>query len=183
MKNKAEIINRIIQENNYTDYLELGYHDGENFNKIECENKISVDINGKADFNDGDLAFFEQNENTFDCVFIDSLHECEHVRKVISESLKCLSEDGVIILHDTIPHSKEMQEVPRNTKEWTGNVYKAVVGFRMKYPNIKLETYRSDYGLSVLYPNGKKVKSHFEKIELSYEEFKSNEVELINIVD
>lgn len=183
MENKSEIINRLIKENNFDSYLELGFQDGENFNLIDCENKMSVDVNGKADFNDGDLAFFEQNKNTFDCVFIDSLHECKHVRKVISESLKCLSENGVIILHDTIPHSKEMQEVPRNTKEWTGDVWRAVVGFIESYPDVNVVTYRADYGLTVIYPKGKKIRKHFENIEMTYEEFKANEIELLNIID
>src|SRR5690606_11818048 len=112
MEDKSVIINLIIANTESTSYLELGFQDGANFNKIECENKTSVDINGKANFNDGDLAFFESNEKQFDCVFIDSLHEAEHVRKVISESLKVLTKDGCIILHDTIPHNKEMQGVP-----------------------------------------------------------------------
>lgn len=95
MKNKEDYINGIIKENNYKYYLELGFQDGENFNKIICDNKTSVDVNGKADFNDGDLNFFKQNEDEFDCVFIDSKHEAEHVRKAIIESLKVVTKNGL----------------------------------------------------------------------------------------
>lgn len=180
---KAEIINRIIKEVDAKTFLEIGYGQGENFDKIKAKTKVSVDVNGKADFNDGDLDFFKQNEDTFDCIFIDSEHKSEHVRKVITEAMKCLSEDGCIILHDTIPHSKAMAAVPRKQKEWTGDVWKAAVGFHKKYPDVKFETYRADYGLTVIYPEGKKVKAHFEKIDLSYEDFKKDEVSLLNIVE
>lgn len=183
---KHEIINRIITETEAKSYLEIGFADGFNFNKItNSVTKVGVDPNAKANGKDifklNSDNFFQSQDSEYDVVFIDGLHYADQVRKDIINAMKCNAK--AIIIHDTIPHSKEMQEVPRNTKEWTGDVYKAVVGFRMKYPDIKLETYRSDYGLSVLYPNGKKVKSHFEKIELSYEDFKENEVYLLNIID
>lgn len=183
MTNKEDYINGIIDENNYKNYLELGFQDGANFNKIECENKTSVDVNGKADFNDGDLDFFDNNDKDFDCVFIDSLHEAEHVRKVIIESLKVLTKDGCIILHDTCPPSEKHQIIPRQQKQFCGNVWKAAVGFIENYPDVIVETYRSDWGLTCLYPEGKKVRKHFEDKEMTYEDFKSNEVELLNIVD
>lgn len=180
---KENQINKIIKDNRYAEYLELGYQNGENFNKIECENKQSVDVNGKADFNDGDLKFFEQNEKVFDCIFVDSLHESEHVRKVISESLKCLSEKGCIVLHDVLPPTLESQLLPRVQKVFCGDVWRAAVGFVQNYPDVKVETYRADFGLTVIYPNGKKVKKHFENKEMTFEEFKANEFELLNIID
>lgn len=183
MTPKKNHINDIIKENNYTDYLELGFQDGLNFNFIDCKNKTSVDINGKADFNDGDLVFFEQNKKEFDCIFIDSLHEAVHVRKVIIESLKCLTQNGCIVLHDVCPPDEKSQLVPREQKVFCGNVWRAVVGFIESYPDVNVITYRSDYGLTVIYPEGKKVRKHFENMEMTFEEFKKNEVELLNIID
>src|SRR5699024_3502108 len=162
MEDKSVIINRRIKETESTSYLELGYGTGHNFKQIECDNKTSVDVNGKANFNDGDLAFFELNEKQFDCVFIDSKHEAEHVRKVISESLKVLSKGGCIILHDSLPPSEAHQIVPRQQKQWCGDCWRSAVGFIESYPDVRVETYRSDYGLTVLYPEGKKVRKHFE---------------------
>lgn len=180
MTNKSDIINELIKENNVTKYLELGFGDGANFKRINAKEKTSVDINGKADFNDGDLDFLKVNNIDYECVFIDSEHIASHVRKVLIEVLKMSPK--LIILHDTLPKSKAMQEVPRNTKEWTGDVWRAVVGFKQSYPEVKLETYRADYGLSVIYPEGKKVKKNFENKEMSFGDFKSNEVELLNII-
>lgn len=188
---KHEIINRIIQEVGATSYLEIGFADGFNFNKIECESKTGTDINfceetqreyfshnmnGQSSDN-----FFNSVDQNFDVVFIDGLHHADQVRKDIINALKCNTK--AIILHDTIPNTKIMQEVPRNTRQWTGDCWRAVVGFTQSYPDVKLETYRSDFGLTVIYPEGKKVRKHFEDLEMTYEEFKENEIELLNIVD
>lgn len=181
MEDKAVIINRLIKEVEGKSYLELGYGNGHNFNKIECENKTSVDINGKADFKGTTDEFFEQNEKDFDVVFIDSDHTAEQVRKDISNALKCSPK--VVILHDTLPPDEAHQIVPRQQKQWCGDVWRAVVGFHKEYPDVKFETYKSDYGLTCIYPEGKKVRKHFEDTETSWEYFKKNAKKFLNIVD
>lgn len=182
---KHEIINRIIQEVEGKSYLEIGYGNGDNYGLIYCENKVAIDPNttatGKDIFKFDSDNFFRSQESEYDVVFIDGDHTCNQVRKDITNALKCNAK--AIIIHDTIPHSKEMQEVPRIQKEWTGNVWRTVVGFIESYPDIKIETYRSDYGLTIIYPNGKKTRKHFENKEMTFEEFKENEVELLNIID
>jgi len=188
MKNKAEIINRIVQEVGAISYLEIGYGNGANFDKIECEVKLSIDPEAKPTgklqgvlYRKTSDEFFGINEDDIDCVFIDGLHHCDQVRKDIINALKCNAK--AIILHDTIPTTEAHQIVPRKQLSWTGDCWRAVVGFKQSYPDVKLETYRSDYGLSVLYPEGKKVKKHFENKEMTYDEFKENEVTLLNIID
>src|SRR5699024_11032516 len=136
-EDKSVIINRIIADTESTSYLELGYGNGHNFNKIECENKTSVDINGKADFKGTTDEFFEQNEKDFDVVFIDSDHTAEQVRKDISNALKCSPK--VVILHDTLPPDEAHQIVPRQQKQWCGDVWRAVVGFIESYPDVRVE--------------------------------------------
>lgn len=183
MKAKHEIINEIIEREGYKYYLEVGYELGNNFKEIKCKDKLSVDTNGKADITAKSDDFFKDNDKTFDVVFIDALHHADQVRKDIINSMKCLSEDGVIILHDVLPSSKEMQEVPRVQKEWTGDCWRAAIGFHKEYPKVKFETRRADYGITCIYPNGKKYRKHFEDTEITYEEFKANEDEFLNIVD
>lgn len=182
---KSEIINRIIAETGSESYLEIGYGNGYNFKQIKCKSKLSCDPdtkNHEALKMTSDEFFEAHKDNVFECVFIDGLHHADQVRKDIINSMKCNAK--AIILHDTIPPTQAHQIVPRKQTSWTGDVYKAAVGFRMKYPDIKMETYRSDYGITVLYPEGKKVRSHFEKeCKLTYEEFKENEVELLRIID
>lgn len=182
---KHEIINRVIKELEAESYLEIGYGDGSNFKLIECESKDSVDPALKEHTEnlfplDSDT-FFEGSHFEWDVVFIDGNHESGQVRKDITNAMKCNAK--AIIIHDTIPHSKEMQEVPRVQKEWTGDVWRAVVGFIEKHPDVRVETYRSDYGLSVIYPNSVKTRKYFENLKMTYEEFKVNEIELLKIID
>lgn len=181
MKKKEDLINNIIKEVGATSYLEIGYGNGYNFNKIVCKDKRSVDINGKADFYATSDDFFNVETRDIDCIFIDGLHHADQVRKDIINSLKC--NPKVIILHDTIPPSEEHQIVPRKQTSWTGDVWRAAIGFHTEYPEVRFETYRADYGLTCIYPEGKKVRKHFENMDLSYKEFKNNEVEFLNIID
>jgi len=186
MKNKAEIINRIIQEVGGENYAEIGYGDGANFKQIKSHYKASCDPNYKGNdhaCHKGDSdSFFEANKETqIDVIFIDGLHHADQVRKDIINALKCNAK--AIILHDTIPPTEAHQIVPRKQTSWTGDCWRAVVGFKQSYPDVKLETYRSDYGLTVIFPEGKKVKKHFENKEMTYDEFKENEVKLLNIID
>lgn len=183
MKNKAEYINELIKENECESYLEIGFGKGVNFKKIICKDKTSVDIKGSSTFKGTSDDFFKGNEDTFDVIFVDGLHHADQVRKDIVNSMKCLSDEGIIILHDTLPKNKSMQEVPQKQKVWTGDCWRAAVGFHNEYPKVKFETYRADYGLTVIYPDGKKYRKHFEDKEMSYEQFKDDASELLNIVD
>lgn len=182
---KHHIINDVIKELDAKTYLEIGFYDGANFDKIECDVKLSIDpnINSKDPrvLKESSDDFFEHNNLEIDIIFIDGNHESGQVRKDISNAMKCNAK--AIIIHDTIPHSKEMQEVPRIQKEWTGDVWRAVVGFIEKHPEVKAETYRLDYGVTVIYPEGAKTRKYFENLKMTYEEFKDNEVNLLNIID
>lgn len=183
MKAKHDIINKIIKDNNYENYLEIGFGAGHNFNKIECLKKDAVDPNSDKCVKLTSDEFFAQNEKMYSVIFIDGDHTKEQARKDIINAMKCLREDGCIILHDVLPKNEAMQEVPRKQKEWCGTVWRSAVGFHASYPDVRFETYRSDYGLTVIYPQGKKVRKHFENMEITYEDFKANEVELLNIID
>lgn len=190
---KSVIINGIIKETKSESYLEIGYGNGHNFKRIECSKKSTcdpetVEMDVKDDkgnviktFKPNSDEYFSLVKDNFDCIFIDGLHHADQVRKDIINSLKL--NPNVIILHDTLPKNKLMAEVPRKQLSWTGDVWRAVVGFHENYPDVKIETYRADYGLTCIYPEGKKVKKHFEEMEMTYEDFKANEVELLNILD
>lgn len=181
---KSVIINKIIESVKAESYLEVGYGNGHNFKQIKCRTKLSCDPETKSNEAlkvTSDEFFNIHKDNVFECVFIDGLHHSDQVRKDIINAMKCNAK--AIILHDTIPPSENHQIVPRKQTSWTGDVWRSVVGFKQSYPDVKIETYRADYGLTVIYPEGKKVKKHFENKDMSYSEFKANEIELLNIID
>lgn len=185
---KEEIINDLIRENGYTKYLEIGYGHGTNFNAIKCDHKVAVDPEPAVPDHDGCIIttsdkFFKTNEQIFDLIFVDGLHHADQVRKDIINASKHLSKVGMIVLHDMCPTNKEMQEVPRTVKHWTGDCWRAMVGFRKKYPDVLSWVHDHDYGVGVIVPNGRKFAGKFEDTETSYDEFNKDRVTLLGIVN
>ena len=180
---KAELINQVIKERGYKSYLEIGTQSGVNFRDVKCGEKLGVDPDPLATGLDMTSdEFFAQTENTYDIIFIDGLHEAEQVVRDMHNSLRVLNAGGCIVLHDTIPQSEAMQLVPRQQRVWTGDVYKAVVGFLKNNPQVDYYTHRADWGLTFIFPTGEIINT-FEVSDISYQEFKQNEVKLLNIID
>lgn len=168
---KEQIINSLIKDSGYSSYLEIGYGDGHCFKQINCDDKVSVDpASSGASFKGTSDEFFGQNDRKWDVIFIDGLHEAAQVRKDIVNAAKCLTDHGAIILHDIAPETEAMQVVPRQQREWTGDVWRAWDGFRKKYPDVRTEEHPVKYGLGVIFPEGKKVKAHFEDMETAWHE-------------
>ena len=63
-------------------------------------------------------------------VFIDGLHTYEQVKKDIINSLDCLKENGVVLVHDCMPDCMSKQAVPRYRMTWNGDVWRAIVDLR-----------------------------------------------------
>lgn len=97
-------------------YLELGVSQGLNIDKItKCNTRcIGVDIKDERIHFDGfefilkstDDFFIDFNEKP-DVIFIDADHHFEQVKIDFENSLNCLSEHGIIFLHDTDPSRHE----------------------------------------------------------------------------
>lgn len=136
----TQVINYVISKYNLQSYLELGTHRPEaNFNLIRCRYKISVDpstVFGQPSFVGTSDEFFEQNKQTFDCIFIDGLHHADQVQKDFANSLNCLNEGGIILIHDTNPQDEKYTPVPRNGLKgrWNGDVWKFVADDLWKHP-------------------------------------------------
>lgn len=185
---KDRIIQGLIDKHRFRMYLEIGYGHGTNFNLIKCEHKVAVDPEPAVPDHDGCIIttsdkFFKSNTLTWDLIFIDGLHHADQVRKDIINASKHLSEGGIIVLHDMLPTNKEMQEVPRTVKQWTGDCWRAMVGFRKKYPDALSWVHDHDYGVGVIVPNGRNFSGKFEDTETSYESFMADRCTLLGIVN
>ena len=108
---RYDLINKLIKENNFKDYLEIGVCDPRTcFDIVECENKDSVDPGIEFEENPVDYKmtsdeFFDWLDNNnpnrkYDVIFIDGLHLSWQVKNDIENSLRYLSDNGYIILHD-----------------------------------------------------------------------------------
>lgn len=146
---KTDIINYLIVKNGYSTYLEIGLNTGIEYQKIQCENKESVDPFNQEDHSKQgyDLTFkddipeyikklltyrmtsdefFAQNEKTYDIILIDGLHEQQQVARDIINGLKILNDGGMLVIHDCLPGNELMQRVPRELGGWNGDVWKGV---------------------------------------------------------
>lgn len=149
---RTELINDLILKHGYTSYLEIGVQNpNSNFNHVVATHKVGVDPDPKANatltLTSDD--FFAKNTKKFDIIFIDGLHESTQVIQDIKNSFSALKEGGTILVHDCLPTTKEMQQVPRIARTWTGDVWKAILHFR-SYHNYSIEILDIETGIGVL---------------------------------
>ena len=181
---RQTIIQEIINNNNYKSYLEIGCFADEVFSKIDCESKVGVDPVSGGTVRKTSDEFFKINKKYFDCIFIDGLHLYNQVKKDIYNSLDCLNNSGVILLHDCLPNTVYDQAVPRCKYHWNGDVWKAILEIRTKKD---LDTYTcyADQGIGVIFKRTNKNllkidSNNFSKIKFS--DYFSNHKEYMNII-
>lgn len=155
MTTRTDIIQHFIEQRNFKNYLEIGCFRNENFNKINIENKVSVDPDPEAHatYQMTSDEFFASNKDTFDIVFIDGLHEHNQVYKDIVNSLKVLNKDGMIIMHDCLPKTEEMQlwdNKSHQDEEWCGDTWKAYVQALADFPMYNVVCVTEDYGCGII---------------------------------
>jgi len=141
-KTRTDLLNFLAERYNLQRYLEIGVQNpAQNFDKIKCPHKISVDPDPAAGATFcmtsdeffhrywTDQQWLEENELpgwSPDLVFIDGLHTAEQVKQDFENALRVLSPWGIIILHDCNPLKEEHTIVPRPTPtgHWNGDVYR-----------------------------------------------------------
>lgn len=186
---KYEIINCLISKYKFTKYLEIGIFNGDNIEKINVELKHGVDPgseSGRSSFVTHPVTsdmFFESIDTQFkyDIILIDGLHYADQVVKDIKNSLLHTADGGYVILHDCIPLDYESQVIPRRTNVWTGDVWRAFVGFKTSNRDIPSYVIDTDYGVGII----KNINGHFndfQPVNMTYEDFNIYKYELLNIV-
>ena len=161
-----DLVEYLINKNKYTDYLEIGCDKDQLFSKINIKNKIGVDPISGGNVRKTSDDFFKNNKTKFDIIFIDGLHTYAQVKKDILNSVNCLKERGVILVHDCMPDSLSKQAVPRYRMVWNGDVWKAIVHSRT-YDHVDTYTCTVDHGLGVIFKRKNK-----DKLQLSIKNFK-----------
>jgi len=179
----TQIINNIIQAKGIKSYLEIGLGTGDNYQMVMLSDKVGIDpVLPRYQYGMKEMTsdqFFAQNSRKFNMIFIDGLHHHKQALKDINNALKYLTKYGVIVVHDCLPPSKESQEVPRRTKVWTGDVWRAWVDLRNR-SDIHQVCINEDYGCGII------LKSEQDPLEvayLTYDEFVNNQKKLLNLVE
>lgn len=156
---RTDYINHLTEKHGYVSYLEVGVQYGNNYHQVrtlvntgfEPEPKGAAALMKGVKAIDSDTGFKRArlNKQRFDIIFIDGLHESDQVAKDLNNSLKCLNPGGTIVMHDCVPTTLEMQQVPRMQKEWTGDVWRVWVEAVKRFGD-KAKCYDSDYGVGVI---------------------------------
>jgi predicted O-methyltransferase YrrM len=161
-----ELLNQIARHIGAERYLEIGVANGDCMRRITVGERWGVDPapSGVAEaaatkfFREPSQEFFSRHrgrEPLFDLVFIDSDHRADVAYAEVQGALALLREGGVIVLHDSNPHTEAMQEVPlREGWEWTGDVWRAIVRLRWEGQHAT-RVVNSDYGIAVVIPGGR----------------------------
>lgn len=134
-------------------YLELGLWDAKNHRSmleivpycvgVDCEKMFDGEIPNFRHMTTD--AFFEQNTEKFDIIFIDASHEFSQVAIDFENSIKALEKHGVIFLHDTDPAEEYMI-----VKKLCNDTYKITDYIRKNHPDFSLITLPvSSMGLSI----------------------------------
>ena len=157
---RTDILNYLIEKYKYKTYLEIGVRNPQsgNFNNIKIKKKTGVDPNPliKQDniFVGTSDMFFMKNNATFDLIFIDGLHLENQVDKDIINSLECLNEGGMVLLHDCNPptemHQRDNYCLDGKYPAWNGTVWKSFAKLRMTRSDLLMYVIDTDWGVGVI---------------------------------
>ena len=178
------IIQEIINQKEYKNYLEIGCDNDENFSKIQIENKIGVDPLKGGTLRMTSDEFFKKNRQNFDIIFLDGLHTYEQTIKDIDNGLRFLNTNGVILVHDCLPKKIWNQIVPRLYGHWNGDVWKAIVHSRT-YSNADTYTCVADHGIGVIFNRKNKNRLIIDKTNfknLKFADYYNNHNQYMNII-
>jgi hypothetical protein len=152
---RTELINLLIAKHNYRSYLEIGVNTpaqpGYNWVGVNAETKHGVDPNVETTYKMTSDEFFKNHiSQSYDIVFIDGLHLSEQVHRDIIYSLEYLTDGGCIVVHDCNPVEEITQRRERASDAWHGDVWMAIVRFRMNEPHLSMCTVDTDEGCCVI---------------------------------
>ncbi len=190
---RYDILNHLARKYNLQRYIEIGQNDPtQNFDKVICRYKVSVDPDPKAGatFQMTSDEFFknrielmrgsviaDKNE-IFHLIFSDGLHSWEQCQMDFCNAMEILSLDGWLAIHDTSPAEESLTHFPRDKKgSWNGSTYKFAA--KLKAIGCDVVTVAEDHGVTLvrktdLRPSG--------VCDISWDYFNANRKELLNLI-
>lgn len=162
---RYDLINKLIADNNYQNYLEIGCSRDDCFQAIAAPNKIGVDPFSGGTHRMTSDDFFKTNTQKFDIVFIDGLHQYAQVRDDMLNSIAALSDNGVILIHDCLPLNYKAQLPFPPGGDWNGDVWKSICQMR-SMSEIDTAVALIDHGVGII-----KKRPNRNLLELNAESF------------
>ena len=142
---------------------------------------IDPDENAKADYIMTSDEYFKNHKQKFEIIFIDGLHHNEQTYKDIINSLECLHKNGTIVVHDCNPKEKIHQVVPRISKVWNGDCWRAFVRLRKERDNLDMFVIDTDYGCGII-RKGEQLSPMYINEDITFENFMKYKKEWLNLI-
>ena len=214
--NRLKAIRLLMKHKNLKNYLEIGVFNGHIFFRIKSKFKIAVDpdftfdklrILGKIILNPLNIfnKYFKKTSDHFfsndaalllsntkvDISLIDGMHEYDFSNRDVENVLEYLSKEGVIIMHDCNPLTKEAACSFEQWKQrdfegtWNGDVWKTILYLQCTRQDVQVFVLDCDHGLGFVTKTNEPSKLlpyTKEQIQaLTYEDFDKNRNEFINL--
>jgi len=153
---RTDIINHLIKQRAYKSYLEIGVqYPQSNYDLVNVDYKVGVEPFPVGEWSNKNIMpvtsdeWFVDLQEKYDIIFIDGLHTREQCRQDIHNSLKHLNEGGCILVHDCLPTAEYQTSKDDNGKEWTGDVWKAIVDIQYR-KGVNASTIDTDWGIGYI---------------------------------
>jgi hypothetical protein len=212
---RQRVIQTLMDNFNLRNYLEIGVNDAHILFKIKSKFKIAVDpdfkfsswkkftrkftntynIYNKYYEKTSDAVFAEDAPGIFksdplQLAFVDGMHEYGFALRDIENSLKYLTKDGAIVVHDCNPQTKEAEGSFADWKKrgysgtWNGDVWKSILHIRSAHKDLTAFVLDADQGVGVIVrrPDNNSLNFTPQQIEaLTFEDFDKNRREWLNL--
>ena len=216
--NRIRAVQRALADRSKPVYLEIGVSRGQAFRRITADVKIAVDpafnltqrTRDLADAKGREAHYFETTSDAFfdnegellakhpiDVALIDGLHTYEQVVRDVEKTLRYLSDDGVIFLHDCNPLLElasrradsweafmASQKGPVKIGIWNGDVWKAIVELRSTRHDLLVGVLKCDQGVGFVRkgtPDSTLLYSPEQVEALTYADLKADRTRLLNL--
>lgn len=186
----TQLLNALIEKYNLKSYLEIGVQNpANNLYNIKCDWYVGVDPEYTGTDNriiktTSDIYFdyAVKLSGKFDLIFIDGLHHADQVKRDFENSLRCLNDNGFIVIHDVLPENEEGTIVPRQTKVWWGDVYKFAM-LMAWCKEVDFKTFNIDNGCMLIWK--KKTDAYLPGMPIipTWNIYKSDGKKYLNVTD
>jgi hypothetical protein len=178
----------LVKQNKYKTYLEIGVRNpSATINRIKCKYKDGVDPAplGYCKYIMTSDDFFKTipKEQIYDIIFIDGLHLYKQVLCDIENSLKHLSLNGVIVVHDCNPlcEKSQIEDIENRPRKWNGTSWKAFAFLRMTRTKLSMYVVRTDNGCGIIRRGSQKLFKRVYDDNLNYDFLKRNRKKILNL--
>lgn len=147
-----DVIKAVAAHQKSRAYLEIGCNFDETFGQVPVKFKVGVDNERGGNFRCTSDQFFGMPHGLFDLIFVDGDHHLVQVTRDFCNAWECLTNGGLLCLHDSYPPQEEAQRWDVDCGMQCGDVWKLVAA--LKKLGVNLITVPENFGVTVVMPYG-----------------------------